>query len=117
MKLTVSHTIEVDDCIADEVRELNYLGIITLACCCGHGKKKNAFIAVHDDSYKMWKGLLEETSEISSFQQMLSLGYKLDKEGYHYTAHSYSSIGDDKMKIIPSFRPKSKCHCKKKVKP
>lgn len=29
--------VPVDACIADEIRELNNLGIITLGCCCGHG--------------------------------------------------------------------------------
>ena len=34
------HEINVDACIANEIQELNNLGIITLGCCCGHGKFK-----------------------------------------------------------------------------
>lgn len=32
------HPIHVDACIADYVQEMNRRGIITLNCCCGHGK-------------------------------------------------------------------------------
>lgn len=32
------NTVPVDACIAEEIQQLNDLGIITLGCCCGHGK-------------------------------------------------------------------------------
>lgn len=32
------HAIAVDFCIAEYVQEMNNRGIITLGCCCGHGK-------------------------------------------------------------------------------
>lgn len=32
------HEINVDSCIADKIQEMNNLGVITLNCCCGHGK-------------------------------------------------------------------------------
>jgi len=28
----------IDACIANEIKHLNEQGVITLACCCGHGK-------------------------------------------------------------------------------
>jgi hypothetical protein len=28
----------VDSCIAGEIQKLNHKGVITLGCCCGHGK-------------------------------------------------------------------------------
>lgn len=34
------HEISVDSCIADRVQGLNNKGIITVGCCCGHGKAK-----------------------------------------------------------------------------
>jgi len=32
------HLMAVDACIADYVQRMNDLGIITMGCCCGHGK-------------------------------------------------------------------------------
>jgi hypothetical protein len=37
-------SISVDSCIADEVSELNRVGIKTLGCCCGHGKYEKTII-------------------------------------------------------------------------
>ena len=39
----------VDRCIADLIQALNVAGILTAACCCGHGKPDaNPYIALHD---------------------------------------------------------------------
>lgn len=38
------HPVYVDACIADYVQTMNLRGIITVGCCCGHGK--SAFAAV-----------------------------------------------------------------------
>lgn len=33
-------TVQVDDCIAEEIVKINSLGVRTVNSCCGHGKKK-----------------------------------------------------------------------------
>jgi hypothetical protein len=43
----------VDACIAGEIQLLNNHGIITLGCCCGHGKAGQ--ITVFDNGYDKWK--------------------------------------------------------------
>ena len=37
MKVVISQTINVDDCIAQEIVFINSIGIRTEGCCCGHG--------------------------------------------------------------------------------
>lgn len=44
----------VDACIADEIEELNKLGVITLGCCCGHGKAGQ--IVEWENGFGKWKG-------------------------------------------------------------
>lgn len=34
------HLVYVDSCIANYVQKMNDLGIITVGCCCGHGKSE-----------------------------------------------------------------------------
>ncbi|NRG48461.1 hypothetical protein HRF87_27650 [Bacillus sp. CRN 9] len=43
----------IDACIADEIQELNTLGVITLACCCGHGKAGK--ISEWKNEFGSWK--------------------------------------------------------------
>jgi hypothetical protein len=38
MKIQINREIEVDDCLADEIKELNEKGVFTIASCCGHGR-------------------------------------------------------------------------------
>jgi len=40
------HPVYVDACIADYVHRMNDQGIITTACCCGHGKGPGAVLVV-----------------------------------------------------------------------
>ncbi len=80
--IIVHHEISVDECILDEVEELNNrYGVVTIHTCCGHGNKKQAFISVR----------------LNSIEKMLLLGY--DKKPKHYLLHD-------------TFTPKSKCKCK-----
>ena len=37
-KTTLEVTVELDACIADEIRQLNQDGVVTVASCCGHGR-------------------------------------------------------------------------------
>lgn len=67
----------VDACIAGEIQELNDKGIITLSCCCGHGKAGQ--IVEHINGFGKWKTnelpphtLIDE----KSVGQVKSLGYR-----------------------------------------
>jgi hypothetical protein len=67
----------VDACIADEIQELNDKGVITLGCCCGHGKAGE--ITEWVNAFGKWKShqsppntLIDEASVNSAIE----LGYK-----------------------------------------
>ncbi|MBU8733452.1 hypothetical protein KM915_25910 [Cytobacillus oceanisediminis] len=45
--------VAVDACIAEEVRELNKQGVVTLGSCCGHGKAGQ--IAEWENGFGKWK--------------------------------------------------------------
>jgi hypothetical protein len=45
--------VKVDACIANEIQSLNDKGIITLNCCCGHGKAGQ--ILEYENLYGKWK--------------------------------------------------------------
>lgn len=49
--------IPVDACIKHEVEYLIEQGVITLGCCCGHGKSKYATCLIHKDSVDLIKEL------------------------------------------------------------
>lgn len=43
----------VDACIAEEIQQLNNIGIVTLGCCCGHGEAGK--ITIHENGLGKWK--------------------------------------------------------------
>lgn len=49
----VQKVVPVDACIAEEIQELNELGIITLGSCCGHGKAGQ--ITEYTNGFGIWK--------------------------------------------------------------
>lgn len=50
--------VPVDPCLADEVRELWEMGIVTTGCCCGHNLKKyDPYIGVREDFIPKMKEL------------------------------------------------------------
>lgn len=51
----------VDKCLLEEVKSLVDLGVITLGCCCGHGKVP---------------GYIQVESDYQSISKMNELGYK-----------------------------------------
>ncbi len=95
--ITITHTIEVDACIAEEIKELNNVhGIVTEFCCCGHGGK--GYIIVRDANIK----------------KMEELGYKRCGRRYefrYYTTLTRRSLEGQSQQ--DQFRPKSKCRCHK----
>lgn len=38
------YPVKVDACIANEIKELNEKGVITLDCCCDHGKAGQPYV-------------------------------------------------------------------------
>lgn len=95
--ITITHTIEVDTCIAEEIKELNNVhGIITEFCCCGHGGQ--GFIIVRD----------------SDIKRMEKLGYK--RHGRRYVFMYYKTLKREYysgQSQQDQFKPKSRCHCHK----
>ncbi len=113
ISIEIRRKIEVDDCLAEEIEELNNVyNITTLACCCGHGDEKEAFIAVDDNMYGLYEDIMEGSDVVISLLIMQKLGYNLAHEPYYYLAHDHE--GKQKMKELPAFVPKSKCKCQKK---
>ena len=66
-------SIDVDRCLAKEVRELWEMGIVTTGCCCGHNKRQ---------------GFISVMPEYES--QMLDLGYSVSPHpvGGHFKPKS-----------------------------
>lgn len=66
--ISLGYEIWVDACIADYVQRMNDLGIVTVGCCCGHGKSIGEVLIVpesadlmtmHNYHYEpFWNGLL-----------------------------------------------------------
>lgn len=106
-EIVINHKVKVDECIADEISELNNkYNILTLASCCGHGEE--GFIVVHNDMYDSNIDDIE-----SDIVKMLKLGYKF-KDYYTYNADSMSKNKKLIMwrkRTVPCFIPKSKCKC------
>lgn len=89
--ITIVHSIDVDECIADEIEKLNNIDdIFTLSSCCGHGINVGYIIVAG-----------------SEIEKMIHLGYET-------TALKYleSEIDLDKDRVVLcAFKPKSECKC------
>lgn len=69
------HKIHVDSCLAKEIQYLNDNGVITVNCCCGHGKgSSNCLIA-------------SESKKLAE-----SLGYVVREYGKEYTKNNLLEI-------------------------
>lgn len=112
-KIEIRHEIEVDECLAKEIEELNNIyGIVTLACCCGHGDENEAFIAVDDNMQGLYENVMENSTRTISVLKMRQLGYKVAYEPYCYAAFDHYGA-EEHMKELPTFVPKSTCKCQK----
>lgn len=95
-RIEISREIEVDECLAEEIGELNNIyGIVTLACCCGHGDEKEAYIAVDDNM----QGLYENTT----FDKWMINGkeMKIDKIGQYIIFYPLEGEFSGKQHYIP----------------
>ena len=67
----------MDACIADEIMELNQKGVITLGCCCGHGKAGQPYVI--ENGFGIWKGYHDPPSTLISEESVelaKQLGYR-----------------------------------------
>jgi hypothetical protein len=71
------NTFRVDPCIRDYIKELNFLGYHTVACCCGHGKYPLTVIC------KKKNGDFFELITHVNIPRTRNF-YKTDSEGYYY---------------------------------
>lgn len=70
-------TVAVDSCIAEEIKELNKQGVVTLGCCCGHGKAGQIF--EYENGFGRWKQHGEPPHVLineKSVQLTRELGYR-----------------------------------------
>jgi len=68
----------IDPCMKKEIEKLNKRGIVTLACCCGHGKYPKTIVAKHNlNGIPYERGIKEYLPRKKKF-------YKKDKQGYYY---------------------------------
>lgn len=94
-EITISHKVEVDECIEKEILELNNEhNILTLYSCCGHKKGNYGYICVHehDEENILQLGYVKNGIFKTEVQS-----WNLDKLS-EYTKGSYYQ-----------FKPKSKC--------
>lgn len=69
--------VKVDACIADEIQELNNLGVVTIGCCCGHGTAGE--IVEYENGYGKWKEYKSPPHALirkESIEDVKSLGYR-----------------------------------------
>jgi hypothetical protein len=69
--------VKIDACIADEIQMLNDKGVVTLGCCCGHGKAGQ--IEVYKNKSGKWKEQISPPITLLDYQSVdlaRTLGYK-----------------------------------------
>ncbi|MBD8839380.1 hypothetical protein IFU39_16330 [Paenibacillus sp. CFBP 13594] len=69
--------VPVDACIANEIQFLNDLNIVTLGCCCGHGKAGQ--IVEWENGFGQWRGYVDPPHcliDEQSIEEVRSLGYR-----------------------------------------
>lgn len=70
---------EVDSCIADIVDALNKGGVLTLACCCGHGKSDGS-ILLHDGREMVLRATAHWVIRVSNWGTFYALGTEAQAE-------------------------------------
>lgn len=83
--------VPVDACIADEIQDLNDRGIVTLGCCCGHGRAGE--VIEWGNAYGNWKGYVSPPHALikkESVELARSLGYR--PYPYHYVDGKHRDV-------------------------
>lgn len=68
----------IDPCMKKEIEKLNKRGIVTLACCCGHGKYPKTIVAKYSLNDMPYERHIQE------YLPRKKKFYKKDKKGYYY---------------------------------
>jgi hypothetical protein len=83
--------VKVDACIADEITELNKIGVVTLGSCCGHGKAGQPYVI--KNGFGVWKGYHEPPSTLirkESVELAKQLGYR--PFPYYYADSKHNGV-------------------------
>jgi hypothetical protein len=83
--------VKVDACIADEIQDLNDQGIITLGCCCGHGRAGE--VIEWENAFGRWKGYADPPSVLiqeESVEEARRLGYR--PYPYYYADGNHNGV-------------------------
>lgn len=78
---TCSRNFRVDACLRDKIKALLDKGVVTVACCCGHGKYPETIVVrrfIGNQPY-----LIELNSGIPIRNRTVRI-YKRDAEGFYY---------------------------------
>jgi hypothetical protein len=83
--------VKVDACIADEINKLNKRGVITLGCCCGHGKAGQPYVI--ENGFGVWKGYYDPPATLireESVELAKQLGYR--PFPYYYADGEFNGV-------------------------
>jgi hypothetical protein len=83
--------VKVDACIADEINKLNKRGVITLGCCCGHGKAGQPYVI--ENGFGVWKGYYDPPTTLireESVELAKQLGYR--PFPYYYADGEFNGV-------------------------
>ncbi len=106
--IVIKHEIEVDNCLVEEILNLNNVhNILTLYCCCGHKNPEEAFIVVQDDCLDKMLELEYETNYTHG-----SIGYYTEKADEIPITNENKYLIKDIGRWYLAFKPKSICKCK-----
>ena len=89
--------VPVDACIAQEIQELNEKGIITLGCCCSHGKAGH--IKTIDNGFMKWRTFYPPPNALikeESVEKAIDMGYL--PFPYHYINDGYQGVWQMQLK-------------------
>ncbi|MDC0760601.1 hypothetical protein POF51_07860 [Brevibacillus sp. AG] len=92
-----NRVVKVDACIADEIQKLNDRGVVTLGCCCGHGKAGE--IVEWENESGRWKGYGTPPSALireASIALARELGYV--PFPYYYADGTHNKIWQMQLK-------------------
>ena len=86
----------VDACIANEIASLNREGVVTLGCCCSHGKAGQ--IVEWENAYGKWKGRHEPPNVLIK-QESCDIAKRLGYRPYPYYYADGQSDGVWQMQL------------------
>ncbi|WP_121605408.1 hypothetical protein [Virgibacillus sp. Bac332] len=90
--------VPIDACIANEIEYLNKQGIITLGCCCGHGKSGQV-VTIDNGVRNKWREQVQPPHTLlkeESVDLARNLGYS--PYPYHYVDNGYQGVWQMQLK-------------------